>query len=61
MDKTNKPYMASIDGNQIFSAEYVFIQMQAQSRRIDRVELIAVANLAIHITFILTRLLLMPK
>ena len=54
MDKTNKPYVTNIDGIQIFSADYVFEQTQAQSRRIDRVELIAVASLIMNVVFILT-------
>lgn len=41
MDKEQNPYVIDLNGNQVFSADYVFQQMQAQGRRIDRAKHIA--------------------
>ena len=40
MDK--KPFVVNVDGVQVFSADFVFQQMQAQSCRIDRARRCAV-------------------
>lgn len=41
MNEKQKPYVIDVNGNQVFSADYVFQQMQAQGRRIDRAKHIA--------------------
>lgn len=44
-----KPFIVSVDGVQVFSADYVFKQMQAQGQRIDRAKRIAVLSMAVSI------------
>lgn len=41
MNEEQKPYVIDLNRNQAFSANYVFQQMQAQGRRIDRARHIA--------------------
>ena len=40
-------YVLNVDGRQVFTADWVFEMMQAQSRRIDRARSIALAALAL--------------
>lgn len=44
-----KPYFVEVDGVQVFSANHVFEQMQAQGCRIDRVKSIALFASAVAI------------
>lgn len=41
----NKSLYIVVDGEQVFTADYVFEQMQAQGRRIDRANTLSVASL----------------
>lgn len=41
MDHQDKPYIIDVDGNQVWSADWVWEQMQAQSCRIDRARSLA--------------------
>lgn len=43
------PYVIEVDGVQVFSSNFVFGQMQAQSRRIDRARSIAMLAAAIAV------------
>lgn len=53
-----KPYVVEVDGTQVFSADFVFQQMQAQNRRINRARAIAIiafiiaaASIALYLWF----------
>lgn len=48
-ESMEKPFIVSVDGVQVFSADYVFKQMQAQGQRIDRAKRIAVLSMAVSI------------
>ena len=43
------PYVIEVDGIQVFSSDFVFRQMQAQSRRIDRARSIAMLAMAMAV------------
>jgi hypothetical protein len=54
-----KPFVLDVNGTQVFSADFVFEQMQAQSRRIDRAEakaaiaaIIAIVSLIFNIVLL---------
>ncbi len=52
-----KPYVIDINGNQVFSADFVFQQMQAQSCRIDRSRHIAEFSAVVAIVAIVIAVL----
>lgn len=55
MNEEEKPYVIDVNGNQVFSADYVFQQMQAQGRRIDKARHIAeMAALLAAVALLLT-------
>ena len=47
--KKEIPYVIEVDGVQVFSSDFVFEQMQAQSRRIDRARSIAMLAMAMAV------------
>lgn len=47
MEHNQKPYVIDIEGNQVFSADFVFEQMQAQGCRIDRARSLAVGAVVV--------------
>ena len=49
MQEERKPYVINIDGNQTFSADFLYEQMAAQGCRIDRARRIAIAALVIAV------------
>lgn len=59
MNEEQKPYVIDLNGDQVFSADYVFQQMQAQGQRIDRANIkAAVAGVAAAISFMISICLL---
>lgn len=48
-----KSYIVNVNGDQVYSAEYVFEQMQAQCRRIDRIKRIAISSMAVSVVSVI--------
>ena len=54
----NTPHIVKVDGVQLFSADWVFEQMQAQSCRIDRSNKFALLGIAVGVVAVILAILL---
>lgn len=54
-----KPYVLDVNGTQVFSADFVFEQMQAQGSRIDRAQAKAVVAMIIAIASLILNIILL--
>lgn len=54
----NTPHIVKVDGVQLFSADWVFEQMQAQSCRIDRSNKFALLGITVGVVAVILAILL---
>lgn len=58
MKRLNRKNIVEINGEQVFSADWTFEQMQAQSCRIDRSNRIALISIAVAVIVVILAIVL---